>query len=336
MVARSTLPPIKLGKEETLLNPLDPSQVLAKGADAPPTEAQLALKAAGGDPTATKAMGLLKPPPPPRPIEEQLLEAIANGDTTKATQIKETLRASAAARQDPAAATMARELGGLRADEARARLEALKAKNEPVDITPDVQTTTAGRTYVDLSTYTGEARNKARDAANAAGAVPVSKEQANALQEIDNARANQAAINNQIKDLLPTGTGARGVATVAVPLQKLFQSNDQIAAFNSWRTAAIQTLRATAGSKGLRINEAEIAQAITNDIPQLTDTVGTAQQKLKNINTMLENAEASILVRDRSATPSPAAAAADRVIGPNGQTGTVPAGTALPAGWRKQ
>jgi hypothetical protein len=315
IAARSTVAPIKLGEGDKLLSGVMPGQVLAENPK-PPNEAGIALAAAGGDPT--KAIALLKPAPPPRPIEEQLLEAIANGDTAKAGQIKQTLQTTAEARRDPAAAAMAHELGGLRADEARARLDVLKAKNEPVDITPDVQTTTAGRSYVDLSTYTGEARNKARDAANAAGAVPVSKEQANALQEIDNARANQTAINDQIKDLLPTGTGARGTAAVAVPLQRLFQSNDQVAAFNSWRTAAIQTLRATAGSKGLRINEAEIAQAIENDIPRLTDTVGAAQQKLKNINTMLENAERSILVRDRSAvTPTPGAAPSSSSVAPS-------------------
>lgn len=286
-----------------------------------PTEAMIALDLSSPDPVkraaAEKAMAALKPAPPPRPIEEQLLEAIAKGDTTKASQITQTLKTAAEARRDPAAASMARELGGLRADEARARLDALQKKNEPVDITPDVQTTTAGRSYVDLSTYTGDARNRARDAANAAGAVPVSKEQAGALQQIDNARANQRDINNQIKDLLPTTPGGRGAAAVAVPLQKLFQSNDQIGAFNSWRTAAIQTLRATAGSQGLRINEAEIAQAVANDIPQLTDTVGTAQQKLKNIDTMLENAERSILVRDRStATPAVGAPTSSGVVAP--------------------
>lgn len=237
--------------------------------------------------------------------EEQYLHAITKGDKPTADRILQSIHDTANARKDPAAQAMARELAGLRGDEARARLEGLQKKNAPADIEPDVQTTIAGRRYIDLSGYTGEERNKARAAANASGVVGVSKEQANALQEIDNARANQRSIMAQIGDLLPQGAAGRGVSAVTVPLSKLFQTHDQIAAFGTWRTAAIQALRATAGSKGLRINQAEIAMSVENDIPKLTDTVGTARQKVQTIETMLENAEQSILVRDRSVAPAP-------------------------------
>lgn len=236
--------------------------------------------------------------------EEQYLHAITTGDQPTADRILKTIQDTANAKRDPGMQTLAKELGGLRADEARQRLEGLREKNKPIDIAPDVQTTGSGRQYVDLSLYAGDHRDKARTAAGASGVIPVSKEQANALQEIDNARLNQTSILNQISDLLPQSVVGRGAAAVTVPLEKLFQTNEQIAAFNSWRTAAIQTLRATAGSKGLRINQAEIAQAIENDIPRLTDTVATARQKVKNISTMLENAEQSILVRDRHVVPS--------------------------------
>lgn len=300
----------------------------------PPTVEQMALEATGGD--ADAALARLRPPPqptiaslasaarpddpeaalrlaqPPRPapsMEEQYLTARVAGNTEAADAILKTLKDTAAAKRDPDAQALARELGGLRMETAKQRLSDLQTAAEPLDISPDVQTTRAGRSYVDLSGYQGKERNKARDAATAAGAIGVSKEQANALQEIDNARLNQQSINDQIADLLPKGVAGRTVAAVTVPLSTLFQTNDQIAAYNSWRTAAIQTLRATAGSKGLRINQAEIAQAIENDIPKLTDTVGTAQQKLKNINTMLDNAEQSILVRDRRAVTPPAAEA---------------------------
>ncbi len=272
-----------------------------------PTEASLATDLSSPDPAvqqrAKTALDALRGQKNPPSLEEQLLTAIAAGDTAKATQIKTTLRTTADARRDPAAASLANELGNLRADEARQRLADLQAAREPLDIDADIQTTTAGRKYIDLSLYQGKERNRARTAAGTAGATAVSKEQANALQEIDNARANQKSINDQIQDLLPRGVGGRILAVPTVKLEKLFQTDERVAAFNSWRTAAIQTLRATAGSKGLRINQAEIAQAIENDIPKLTDTLGTAQQKLKNIETMLENAEKSILVRDRAVTP---------------------------------
>jgi hypothetical protein len=40
--------------------------------------------------------------------------------------------------------------------------------------------------------------------------------------------------------------------------------------------------------------------AIQNDIPKLTDTWATAQQKVKNVLAMLDSIENSALVRDRS------------------------------------
>ncbi len=304
-VAKSTLPPIKVNKDQILVNALDPETVLATGPKSAPTPTELALQATGGDPKA--AINLLHPQAP-HPVEQQLLEAIASGDTQKADQIKRTMQEAAQARRDPAAQALAAELGGLRKEQAQARLDEMTKKAEPLDVSPDIQTTASGRKYIDLSLYTGVERDKARKAANDVGAVSISKEQANALQEIDNARANQKSILDQVGDLLPKDPTGRVIAAPKIKLEKLFQTDVQKAAYNSWRTAAIQTLRATAGSKGLRINQAEIAQAIENDIPKLTDTLDVAKQKVSNINTMLENAEKSILVRDHSAeanTPAP-------------------------------
>ena len=64
MIAASTLPPIKLSKDEQLRSPINPSQVIASNVvPEKPTEASLAERAAGGDPQATAALGLLKTPP---------------------------------------------------------------------------------------------------------------------------------------------------------------------------------------------------------------------------------------------------------------------------------
>jgi hypothetical protein len=50
-----------------------------------------------------------------------------------------------------------------------------------------------------------------------------------------------------------------------------------------------------AGSKGLRINQAEINLAIKNDIPNVTDTYGVALRKLRTVESMLDNAENPLL-----------------------------------------
>jgi hypothetical protein len=77
-----------------------------------------------------------------------------------------------------------------------------------------------------------------------------------------------------------------------------------VAAFKTWRESAVQVIRAVGGSKGVRFDKNKMDIAIQN-LPTLTDTLGTAQQKVNDINLMLENAEQSILVRDRSVKPPP-------------------------------
>ncbi len=186
---------------------------------------------------------------------------------------------------------------------------------------PDVQTTYTGLKYVDTSGLSGDAKNAAIKSAAKAGIPAVTPDQAGALNDIDNARLNQDAILNQIKTFLPKDAAGRITAGPSNKLSQFIQTNDQLGAFNSWRTAAINTLRATAGSKGLRINQAEILAATENDIPQITDTLGVAQQKYNNIMTLLGNAEKAILVSDRS------------TFNPNStsgvKTGTLPDGTAV-------
>ncbi len=300
---------LKLGKDEVAYDERNMGAgPLATGPAGAPNETEVALKAAGGDPA--KAMQILKPTTP-RPIEEQLLEAVASGDKAKAANITTTMRMAASAKQDPAAAAMALQLKNLSAAEAQARLDKMRAEAQPINIEPDIQTTMNGKKYIDASLYTGATRDKAIAAAGQAGVVPVSKEQASALQDIDTARSNQRDILAQIDAKLPSGPAGRVASAVTVPLSKFFQTDAQVAAFNSWRTAAIQTLRSTAGSKGLRINQQEIALAIENDIPKLTDTVSVARQKVANITTMLDNAENSIVTRDRSAQPVAPAAPTD-------------------------
>jgi hypothetical protein len=169
-----------------------------------------------------------------------------------------------------------------------------------VDVTPDIQTTMSGHTFVDLSLYGAGERDAARVAASRAGAIPVSKEVASSLQDLDTTRQNQQKILSQIEDLVPKNAAGRIIAAPVIKLEKVFQTDEQVAAFNTWRTSAIQAMRATAGSKGLRINRSEIDMAIQNDIPKLTDTWATAQQKVKNVLAMLDSIENSALVRDRS------------------------------------
>lgn len=60
----------------------------------------------------------------PGTLEEQYLTAVTKGDAPTAARILSTMKATAAAKRDPAATALAAELGALRKEEAQARLDA--------------------------------------------------------------------------------------------------------------------------------------------------------------------------------------------------------------------
>ncbi len=277
----------------------------ASAGPAAPTPSSIAIGAAEGDPTMAAAQELMKPPkpePPPRSLSEQLLEAVAGGDATKANQITRTLTMEANARKDPAAAASALATRTLSQQLAQARLDTLQEKNKPLDISGNVNTTMGGRKYIDVSEWqTPEDRAKAQHAATEQGIMPVNKDTASMLSDLDTARQNQQTMMKLIESKLPKDAAGRFLKGPANKLEALMQSDSDLASMGTFRNAAIQSMRAVAGSKGLRINQAEVQLAIDNDIPKLSDTLDTAKQKLANLSAFMDNVEKSHLVRDRSA-----------------------------------
>lgn len=164
-----------------------------------------------------------------------------------------------------------------------------------VDGAFNIQTNSSGKQWLDTTGLTGKDLVLAQRYANAKGVATVTKDEAADLKQIETARLNQDAIVKQALSFLPKDAEGRLAVGPENKLSQYLQTDDKIAAFNSWRTAAINTLRATAGSKGLRINQAEIDSAMKNDIPNITDTVGVALQKYANINKLLDNQEDPVL-----------------------------------------
>jgi hypothetical protein len=82
------------------------------------------------------------------------------------------------------------------------------------------------------------------------------------------------------------------------------QIDPDLAAWGTWRTAAIQAMRALAGSKGLRINRSEIEASMANDIPNITDTQATAKEKMARVAKMLDSQENGMLGTPTSAAKS--------------------------------
>lgn len=164
------------------------------------------------------------------------------------------------------------------------------------------RTTLSGKTYVDLGDFgTPKEQSVARAAALKAGLIAVDAKTGSSLRAVDTAKQNAISIWNQIKDKLPKDAQGRLAAGPRNKLSAYFQTDADLAAFGAWRTAAIQQVQALAEpGMGLRINQAEIKQAMDNDIPQITDDVGTAAQRIKNLLTMLNHKENDALTRDRS------------------------------------
>lgn len=160
----------------------------------------------------------------------------------------------------------------------------------------DIKQTVSGAKYADISEYTGKLKNDLIAKYRSQGIPVLDKTDIAAIREIDNARLNQSLIAGTIVSHLPKDpTGRVAGGALDNKLSAFFQTDEYLAASGALRAAAIQALRATAGAKGLRINQAEIALAVQNDIPAITDTVGVALRKLQLVKGMIDSAEQSTL-----------------------------------------
>ncbi len=196
------------------------------------------------------------------------------------------------------AATSQGQLGVAQARESRENV----AAHTTGDISSDVRTTLSGQKYLDLGDYqTPKERSAAAAAAKAAGVMPVSKEVGASLAAADTAKQNINAMWSKIESKLPKTPDGRLVAGPGNKLKQYFQTDDDLAAFNSWRAGAIQAVQALVErGMGFRLNKSEIDMIMQNDMPQVTDTVGTAKARVQNMLTLLSNKEKTALTRDRS------------------------------------
>lgn len=160
----------------------------------------------------------------------------------------------------------------------------------------DIKQTVSGQKYADISMYSGQQKNILAKHYKDMGVPVVDKADGDALREIDNARLNQQMIAGNFLQRLPKDpTGRILGGALENHLSAFFQTDEYMASVGTLRTAAIQALRATAGSKGLRINEAEIRAAVENDIPKITDTIKVALTKMQIVSKMLDAAENATL-----------------------------------------
>lgn len=155
--------------------------------------------------------------------------------------------------------------------------------------------TDQGNYYIDTSGLTLKDASALTAAARAQGIPVPDAANRDALLNIDTARKNLTGITGAVDDILAKNALTRIPVAVGNKLADFFQTDPEISSFKTWRSAAIEAMRAMAGSKGLRINQAEIQTAMNNDIPTIYDTIDTARMKLERVNEQLNSWENSIL-----------------------------------------
>lgn len=275
-----------------------------------PHFAQLRQRLDGGEDVTALLQGAVRSDPAARNAETTATTAAAELPGRQATSAmsQRVLAGSTptgiTAEQQAANALQGRSVA---AAEQNARTAAARETRESTptsasDVTQSIRTTASGRKYVDLSDWqTPKERSAAQRAALVAGVVPVNKDAALGLTAADTARANLQSMLAQIQGKLPKDPTGRIIAGPKNIIQKFVQSDTDLAAWGSWRTAAIQAVQALAErGMGLRLNRSEIDLMLQNDIPQITDTWDVAQQRVKNLLTLLDHKEESILVHNRS------------------------------------
>lgn len=161
----------------------------------------------------------------------------------------------------------------------------------------NTKTTASGVPFVDGTNLTAKQKEQMSMQAAQLGIPFLGTTQVDAIANIDTARTNLSNIRQVLQNISPTSGIGHLLAIPNYAAEGFTQHGPEaeaLASFKSFRSAAIEALRAVAGSKGLRINQAEIAMSIQNDIPDPADTAAVRDQKIANMNSMLDAQEAGL------------------------------------------
>lgn len=249
-------------------------------------------------------------------IEDGIAEATAGKTSALSAAEKRTVidRLSSEWAHAHSSMTMAEKLA-LAKETANYRQELGTPK--PDDVVSEAQAIRLGTTdvpFVDLSSYTdAKSRNAARAAAHAAGITPVTKQQADQLGAANTALGNLHEFMATLQSKMPADAQNRPLAQITIPLNRFFQTDDDLAAAVAWNLSVLPQLRAMSITG--RVPVFEYQQAL-NSQPKVTDTVGTATKKLAIVKGILERGAHSILDRGGKPAGAPPAGATSGTVGP--------------------
>jgi len=160
-----------------------------------------------------------------------------------------------------------------------------------------LKTTRSGKKFVDIGGVTGNAKTALIMAADAAGYPVPDKAAVAGLGDVDRARRDLDKLEKDVLTLVPHDAQGRIIGYAGRKIRQLSQSDPARGAFRVWADAAIPVLRATAGSRNLRITQEQVKLAISN-LPTMDDTFETVEKKLAILRSLLDNAEGPLIDSD--------------------------------------
>ena len=158
-------------------------------------------------------------------------------------------------------------------------------------------------TTADMTGYTKQQQEAINKAVTNQGGKVLNTKDADAISTIQTAQADMSSFNDFIMTsgsggtaILPKNWLGQPQQLADVTINKFLQVNNQLGAYNTWKLTVIPVLTALKGvGSGGSGGSSRLFGTISNLLPDDTDTVGTAQSKINNINTLLSNSANTIM-----------------------------------------
>lgn len=170
--------------------------------------------------------------------------------------------------------------------------------NPPASIAPYVGFATNGAKYVDLSSFAGtptEKNEAVQDAESSGYKVITNKNTALDLVNITNAKSNLQSMKDAFDPNSADNAAARDTYKAQLNnLSSFLQTNPDEAAIGTFNDTALDILKAVSGVQGFRGGASAIEQ-VRETLPQITDTKAVVDQKISNIETLINNRESAIV-----------------------------------------
>jgi hypothetical protein len=176
----------------------------------------------------------------------------------------------------------------------------------PAQIQPAVETLSDGTPYLNQEKIPSNFQAMAQLYASRSGIPILTADEVTKARSIDITTQNLNQISQTIPQILSSGFGGRLQGLIGNQLQDFLQTNPTIASFNTYRDTAINAIQALAGGSGsgFRLNQSEIDTA-TSNLPQITDNLETAQNKLAVVQSFV-NKWKNELLPNQNVPTSPA------------------------------